>query len=367
MQLAAPARHPPAKRRGCAALAGWTACARHVPGRDAGIEGLHPQQAVLVDDPRWCSCDPAPPACRFRPTHRWATGPAGPPGYDAAGPQRTRSRRATAGEPARADAGPWSQRARRACCRRAALPGAHRLPRRTGGAIETLGVLYLAQASGARRAGPWEQGHSQRGQRCRHRRAPLPADTTVRPGHSRRTTSPRAAMQTWWRAPCSTCARQPLVSLTLSQSFRRPFTGIRCRRLWAAAPGEPGTGCFLGQRRRGWPPVWRLARPAAGGAGPHGAGAAGVRHRGPQAPARWARPSRFASWSTKHVDAASLAVCSDALRDDLAPLCEPGSLRLLDRRRPMSLATVVHTVDRLQGACAMASTPGTPSPPPLRR
>ena len=51
----------------------------------------------------------------------------------------------------------------------------------------------------------------------------------------------------------------------------------------------------------------------------------------------------------EEVDAASLAVCTDALRNDLAPLCEPGSLRLLDRRRPMSLATVVHAVDRLEG------------------
>ena len=51
----------------------------------------------------------------------------------------------------------------------------------------------------------------------------------------------------------------------------------------------------------------------------------------------------------EEVDAASLAVCTDALRNDLAPLCVPGSLQLLDRRRPMSLATVVHAVDRLQG------------------
>lgn len=49
------------------------------------------------------------------------------------------------------------------------------------------------------------------------------------------------------------------------------------------------------------------------------------------------------------VDAASLAVCTDALRNDLAPLCEAGSLQLLNRRHPMSLATVVHAVDRLQG------------------
>ena len=49
------------------------------------------------------------------------------------------------------------------------------------------------------------------------------------------------------------------------------------------------------------------------------------------------------------VDAASLAVCTDALRNDLAPLCVPGSLKLTDRRKPMMLATVVHTVDRLEG------------------
>ncbi|MCY7318589.1 MAG: chorismate-binding protein, partial [Ramlibacter sp.] len=51
----------------------------------------------------------------------------------------------------------------------------------------------------------------------------------------------------------------------------------------------------------------------------------------------------------EEVDAASLAVCTDALRNDLAALCEPGSLQLRDRRRPMSLATVVHAVDRLEG------------------
>ena len=51
----------------------------------------------------------------------------------------------------------------------------------------------------------------------------------------------------------------------------------------------------------------------------------------------------------EEVDAASLAVCTDALRSDLAPLCVPGSLHLSERRRPMSLATVVHAVDRLKG------------------
>ena len=51
----------------------------------------------------------------------------------------------------------------------------------------------------------------------------------------------------------------------------------------------------------------------------------------------------------EEVDAASLAICSDALRNDLAPLCEPGSLRLLARRRPMALATVVHAVDHVHG------------------
>ena len=51
----------------------------------------------------------------------------------------------------------------------------------------------------------------------------------------------------------------------------------------------------------------------------------------------------------EEVDAASLAVCTDALRNDLAPLCEAGSLRLLNRRHPMSLATVIHAVDRIEG------------------
>ena len=51
----------------------------------------------------------------------------------------------------------------------------------------------------------------------------------------------------------------------------------------------------------------------------------------------------------EEVDAASLAICSDALRNDLAPLCVPGSLHLVARRRPMTLATVVHAVDHLRG------------------
>ena len=51
----------------------------------------------------------------------------------------------------------------------------------------------------------------------------------------------------------------------------------------------------------------------------------------------------------EEVDAASLAVCTDALRNDLAPLCLPGTLKLTHRRKPMMLATVVHTVDRIEG------------------
>jgi len=51
----------------------------------------------------------------------------------------------------------------------------------------------------------------------------------------------------------------------------------------------------------------------------------------------------------EEVDAASLSVCTDALRNDLAPYCKPGSLTLLNRRKPMVMSTVVHTVDRIQG------------------
>jgi len=141
---------------------------------------------------------------------------------------------------------------------------------------------------------------------------------------------------------------EPLVSLTLSQCFRRAVTlspAAAFRRLRQANPApasffvNDGTGEWLfgaspdlqlmisGGMVHSMPVCGTVARRA---------GAVG-------------EAESLRELLNEEVDAASLAVCTDALRNDLAPLCEPGSLRLLDRRRPMSLATVIHTVDRIEG------------------
>ena len=49
------------------------------------------------------------------------------------------------------------------------------------------------------------------------------------------------------------------------------------------------------------------------------------------------------------VDGAALTVCTDALRIDLVPWCEPGSLVRAGPRLPMAMATVVHAVDVIEG------------------
>ncbi len=139
------------------------------------------------------------------------------------------------------------------------------------------------------------------------------------------------------------------VSLTLSQRFRRAAGDISAaaafERLRRANPA-PATFCFHdggGERVFGASPDLQLvvrgrcveSLPVCGTV---------VRGEGAVGEAESLR-ALYAS----EVDAASLAVCSDALKNDLAPLCESGTLELTDRRRPMSLATVVHAVDRLAG------------------
>ena len=140
-----------------------------------------------------------------------------------------------------------------------------------------------------------------------------------------------------------------LVSLTLSQSFRR--------RLGARTPAQafarlrevnPAPASFFidggdGEVVFGASPDLQLlvagndvdAFPVCGTV---------ARGHGPVGEAEALR-----SLFDEEVDAASLAICTDALRNDLAPLCVPGSLRLVARRRPMALATVVHAVDHLRG------------------
>lgn len=141
---------------------------------------------------------------------------------------------------------------------------------------------------------------------------------------------------------------QPLVSLTLSQSYRRrtatsPAQGFARLRAANPAPASFFVNDGRGERLFGASPDLQLvvrgrrveALPVCGTVA-RGAGAVG-------------EAESLRELFNEEVDAASLAVCSDALRNDLAPLCVPGSLRLADRRRPMALATVVHTVDRLAG------------------
>ena len=141
---------------------------------------------------------------------------------------------------------------------------------------------------------------------------------------------------------------RPLVSLTLSQSYRRRVALAPSQAFARLRKANPAPATFFlndgsGLRLFGASPDLQLvvrdreiqALPVCGTV---------ARRPGPQGEAQSLR-----ELFNEEVDAAALAVCSDALRNDLAPLCEPGSLRLLERRRPMSLATVTHAVDRIAG------------------
>lgn len=142
--------------------------------------------------------------------------------------------------------------------------------------------------------------------------------------------------------------KKPLISLTLSQSYRRrvslsPMAAFKRLRTVNPAPASFFLNDGAGVRLFGASPDLQLAI------------AKGVLQSMPVCGTVARRLGAVGEANSlrellnEEVDAASLAVCTDALRNDLAPLCEPGSLRLTDRRRPMSLTTVVHAVDRLQG------------------
>jgi len=141
---------------------------------------------------------------------------------------------------------------------------------------------------------------------------------------------------------------RPLLSLTLSQSYRRRVHLSAAQAFARLRAANPAPASFflndgLGAQLLGASPDLQLivvqgqvrSLPVCGTV---------LRRPGAVGEAESLR-----ELMNEEVDAASLAVCTDALRADLAPLCVPGTLRLRDRRRPMSLATVVHAVDRLQG------------------
>ncbi len=145
------------------------------------------------------------------------------------------------------------------------------------------------------------------------------------------------------------CLRErPLVSLTLSQSYRRhvqlpAVTAFARLRQANPAPASFFVNDGSGLRLFGASPDLQLIVTGRNIQTLPVCGTVALR------PGAIGEAQALRELLNEEVDAASLAVCTDALRNDLAPLCEPGSLRLLDRRRPMSLATVVHAVDRLEG------------------
>jgi anthranilate/para-aminobenzoate synthase component I len=208
-----------------------------------------------------------------------------------------------------------------------------------------LGVLYFAQDYFRRDAqGRWQQVTFARGGVLAAATVQAPAAPAAEPADDY---PPGGYAQMVQRALVH-LREQPLVSLTLSQSYRRrasmsPAQGFARLRKANPAPAVFFVNDGRGERLFGASPDLQLAIrgnrvqafPVCGtvarGAGPVG------------------EAESLRELVNEDVDAASLAVCSDALRNDLAPLCKPGSLRLTDRRRPMSLATVVHTVDALEG------------------
>ncbi|MDO8756316.1 MAG: chorismate-binding protein, partial [Polaromonas sp.] len=145
------------------------------------------------------------------------------------------------------------------------------------------------------------------------------------------------------------CLRErPLVSLTLSQSYRRRVQLPVVTAFGRLREANPAPASFFvndgsGLRLFGASPDLQLV---VTGRSIQSLPVCGTVARRPGA---IGEAESLRELLNEEVDAASLAVCTDALRNDLAPLCAPGSLRLLDRRRPMSLATVVHAVDRLEG------------------
>lgn len=314
-------------------------------GVDAGIEGLHPRQAVLMDTPalvlqvlggglRVQAPTALGQALLAQPALQSWVG-----ALPGGGPPVAQLRALLRAFEPSADV----------LLLGALRFHAHRLASGTAGADEPLGVLFLAQRFWRRdAAGLWEQVHlSWPGVPDDTGAAPAAPPPAVNPIPARDDYAPGGHADMVRRA-LEVLREQPLVSLTLSQSFRRPCTVSATRAFDRLRRMNPAPATFFlndgsGGQLFGASPDLQLvvqgrsvqALPVCGtvarGAGPVG------------------EAESFRELVNEAVDAASLAVCSDALREDLAPLCEPGSLRLLARRRQMSLATVVHTVDRLGG------------------
>ena len=143
-------------------------------------------------------------------------------------------------------------------------------------------------------------------------------------------------------------ANQSLISLTLSQCFRRPWTGSAAQAFERLRTANPAPVTFLAHLLPGEhlfgasPDLQLIVRDRR----VHSFPVCGTVRR---MPGPIGQAQALKSLVNEAVDEASLAICSDALKNDLAPFCEPESVRLIARREPLYLATVVHAVDALEG------------------
>jgi anthranilate/para-aminobenzoate synthase component I len=325
-------------------------------GCDAGIAGLHPREATLID---------APALAIHIHTDGAELQPRSALGQALCAHAALASCLALAGRgPGRSAMGVL--RAFLAACGNAPealLLGAlrfeaHRLARPEPGAGEApLGVFYFATRYWHRDAhGAWQHVALHIGgvpdlvddaPQASQAAAAAPASAPL-PAHPPRDDFAPGAYAAVVARAVELLRSEPLVSLTLSQSFRRRVQvapGAAFARLRAVNPAP--VSFFLrtpdGEALFGASPDLQLV---VRGRDVAALPVCGTVARQPDAVGEAASLHALIN---EEVDAASLAVCSEALGNDLAPLCEPGSLRLTARRQPMALATVVHTVDRLQG------------------
>ena len=212
---------------------------------------------------------------------------------------------------------------------------------------EPLGVLFFAEKM-YRRQGPAQNAWrfiDLSGEECEQPTAPTPV--IAHPQHPQDDMPPGGYAQMVERALVH-LKNNKLVSLTLSQAYRqivrmKPTTAFNNLRQANPAPAVFSVHNGRGLHLFGASPDLQLviqnqlvqSLPVCGTV---------AKRSGPMGEA-----FSLQELINEDVDAASLSVCTDALRNDLAPYCKPGTLQLLNRRKPMVMSTVVHTVDRIQG------------------
>lgn len=313
-------------------------------GVDAGIAGLHPLQATLLSEPA-LALDLRGDGAELRVLNGFGEALLGLPELAA---WRDSVRRGAGTSPIAIVRGLL------ACFEPSAdvlligaLPfAAHKLAGQ-GDANDKLGTLYLGQRLLRRDAsGTWTLVELELPQATAAGiRAPQAAvASAIEPGDD----YPPGGYAGMVRLALPWLRDKPLVSLTLSQSYRRRVDMPPAQAFKRLREANPAPASFFfndgrGERLFGASPDLQLVIAAGEVQALPVCGTVARR------PGAVGEAESLRELFNEEVDAASLAVCTDALRNDLAPLCEPGSLRLMDRRRPMSLATVVHAVDRLGG------------------